>query len=214
MLIHLAWEGLPNYDSDFHYKTNLWNDFEFISNMINNGLKSLTISGTCFEYGLDSGCLNEHDSVIPVTAYGIAKNMLRQLLSEYISNKNISFHWIRLFYIFGENNTKSKLLSQLKHSIDSNFPQFNMSPGDQLIDYLHISQIAEHISKIALQDNVTGIINCCSGKPIMLKTFIKNWLEDQNVSMKLNLGHYPYSEYESKKAWGSTKKLNRILNCI
>ena len=44
-----------------------------------------------------------------------------------------------------------------------------MSGGEQERDYLPIEKVAEYIVTIALQDNISGIINCCSGKPIKVK---------------------------------------------
>ena len=51
LLIHLAWEGLPNYKSDFHLVDNLPKHKLFLKNIIDNGLNNLTVTGTCFEIG-------------------------------------------------------------------------------------------------------------------------------------------------------------------
>ena len=59
ILIHLAWEGLPNYQKNFHIKKNLPNDLAFLKRAINNDVKQLIISGTCYEYGKQEGCLNK-----------------------------------------------------------------------------------------------------------------------------------------------------------
>src|SRR5688500_198991 len=56
-LIHLAWQGLPNYKAAFHTEENLPVHFAFLTNLINNGLEDVTITGTCFEYGMQEGCL-------------------------------------------------------------------------------------------------------------------------------------------------------------
>ena len=58
-VIHLAWEGLPNYKSAFHTEENLPRHFAFIKNLVTNGQKNITITGTCFEYGMQQGCLTE-----------------------------------------------------------------------------------------------------------------------------------------------------------
>ncbi|HEX2536300.1 MAG TPA: NAD-dependent epimerase/dehydratase family protein, partial [Chitinophagaceae bacterium] len=61
LLIHLAWEGLPNYKSLFHFEENLPRHYAFLKNMITGGLKDLTVTGTCFEYGFREGSLRESD---------------------------------------------------------------------------------------------------------------------------------------------------------
>src|SRR5687768_10905854 len=69
LVIHLAWEGLPNYKSAFHIEENLPAHFAFLSNLIDNGLKDLTVTGTCFEYGMQEGSLREDMITVPANAY-------------------------------------------------------------------------------------------------------------------------------------------------
>ncbi len=52
LLIHLAWQGLPNYKSLFHFENNLPVHYSFLKNMVVNGLKNMVVTGTCFEYGI------------------------------------------------------------------------------------------------------------------------------------------------------------------
>src|SRR3982751_5033168 len=39
LMIHLAWEGLPNYTSSFHEEVNLPGHLAFLSNLVMNGLQ-------------------------------------------------------------------------------------------------------------------------------------------------------------------------------
>ena len=81
-IIHLAWEGLPNYKAAFHIRENLPRHFAFIKNLVTHGQKDITITGTCFEYGMQDGCLNERMEVKPANAYAIAKDNLRRQLQQ------------------------------------------------------------------------------------------------------------------------------------
>jgi len=69
LLIHLAWEGLPNYQELFHLERNLPNNYFFLKNMIRDGLKKVVVTGTCFEYGMQSGALNEDLETKPDNPY-------------------------------------------------------------------------------------------------------------------------------------------------
>ena len=71
--------------------------------------------------------------------------------------------WVRLFYLYGKGQSPNSLLSQLQSALDRGDQVFNMSPGDQLRDYLEVTKVAEYIIRIAMQRRETGIINCCSG---------------------------------------------------
>ena len=211
LLIHLAWEGLPNYKSSFHTEVNLPRHKAFIENLILNGLKDVTITGTCLEYGLQTGCLNETMSANPVIAYAIAKNELQKSINSFKSVANFSHKWIRLFYMYGKGQNSNSLLVQLENAIVNEEKEFNMSAGEQIRDYLPIEIVADCITKIALQSKVTGVINCCSGKPISIKKLVNDFLVKKNAKIKLNLGFYPYTDYEPMAFWGDTQKLNEVI---
>jgi dTDP-6-deoxy-L-talose 4-dehydrogenase (NAD+) len=55
VLLHLAWDGLPNYRSLRHFEQELPAQYAFLRSVIAAGLKSLMVTGTCFEYGMQSG---------------------------------------------------------------------------------------------------------------------------------------------------------------
>jgi len=211
ILIHLAWEGLPNYKELFHINKNWPAHDAFLKNLIANGLKDLTVAGTCFEYGMQEGILSEDLPSSPANAYAIAKDKLRISIEKFIDNVSCSLKWVRLFYLYGEGQRSNSLLSQLQLALDRRDEVFNMSPGDQLRDYLEVTEAAKYIIRIALQDKVAGIVNCCSGTPITVKQLVTDYLKAQGKDIKLNLGYYPYSEIEPKNFWGDTRKLKTIL---
>jgi nucleoside-diphosphate-sugar epimerase len=211
-LIHLAWEGLPNYKASFHYEVNLPLHFSFLKNILQHGLASLSVTGTCFEYGMQEGMLSENMLSNPANPYAQAKDTLRQQLEQL--QQTISFHykWIRLFYMYGKGQNPNSLLSQLQKALDEKVPVFNMSGGEQVRDYLPVEKVAEYIVKIALQDKVNGIINCCSGQPVSVKQLVENYLQERKASIQLNPGFYPYTDYEPMAFWGDKSKLNGIIN--
>ena len=211
LLIHLAWQGLPNYKSLFHFEKNLPQHYSFLKNIIENGLKKLVVTGTCFEYGMKEGCLSEDMITDPKNAYALAKDTLRKFLFELQKKNNLDLKWIRLFYMYGAGQNSNSLLSQLQIALNRGDEIFNMSGGEQQRDYLPVEKVAEYIVTIALQ-NVEGIINCCSGKPIKIKQFVQNYLEKTNQEIKLNHGYYPYPDYEPMSFWGDDTKLKQILN--
>ena len=114
LLIHLAWQGLPNYKSLFHFENNLPAHYSFLKNMVMNGLKNLVVTGTCFEYGMVEGSLSEDMITDPQNAYALAKDTLRKFLFELQKNTLFDLKWIRLFYLYGEGQSPNSLLSQLQ----------------------------------------------------------------------------------------------------
>ncbi len=211
LLIHLSWQGLPNYNELFHIERNLYTNYNFIKNMIENGLRNLTVIGTCLEYGMQEGSLSEEMPTNPITAYGLGKDTLRKFIKELKKKYEFTFKWIRLFYIYGRGQSPKSIISQLDQALKNNEEVFNMSKGDQLRDYLQVEKVADYIVQISLQNEINGIINCCSGKPISIKNLVKAHLKMRKKNIKLNLGYYPYPDYEPMAFWGDTKKLNSII---
>ena len=212
IVIHLTWEGLPNYKALFHTEINLPVHKALLENLIKNGLKNITVAGTCLEYGMQEGCLSEDLQTFPLSNYAIAKDELRKYLEQLQEQYSFSLKWVRLFYMFGKGQNPNALLSQLDRALQNGDTIFNMSGGEQVRDYLPVKVVAEIIVKLALQCKVEGAINCCSGKPVSVKNFVENYLHEIGKNIKLNLGYYPYTDYEPMHFWGSTKKLKEALS--
>ncbi|MDN3657163.1 NAD(P)-dependent oxidoreductase [Ferruginibacter paludis] len=211
-MIHLAWEGLPNYTAAFHVHDNLPRHYSFLKNCIDNGLTDITITGTCFEYGMQEGVLSENMDTRPANSYAIAKDTLRKQMEELQLQKIFHFKWIRLFYMYGTGQSPNSLISQLDKALDAHEAVFNMSGGEQERDYLPVEKVASYIVKIALQCRVTGLINCCSGRPVKVRTLVENYLKQRQKQIQLNLGYYPYADYEPMRFWGDNQKLKTITD--
>jgi nucleoside-diphosphate-sugar epimerase len=211
-MIHLGWGHLANFKSEDHITKELPAQKVFLENLISNGLKDLTVIGTCLEYGMREGCLREDMPSEPTIAYPIAKNKLRLELEELKKQKTFNFKWVRLFYMYGNGQSEKSIIPLLQKALAANEPVFNMSKGDQMRDYLPVTSISENIVIFAMQQKVEGIINCCSGVPITIKKLVENYLSQNHRNIKLNLGHYPYPDYEPMKFWGDNKKSKLILN--
>jgi dTDP-6-deoxy-L-talose 4-dehydrogenase (NAD+) len=145
ILIHLAWQNLPNYKESFHISENLPKNYEFLKAAVDIKIPHILVAGTCLEYGMQSGALSEDLETKPLAAYGIAKDTLRKSLEKLKSEKNFIFQWLRLFYIHGEGQAKNSLLSQLDMAVKNGDEEFKMSIGTQLRDYLSINDVVDNI---------------------------------------------------------------------
>ena len=211
ILIHLAWDGLPNYKSLHHVEKELPQQYAFLKQIVEHGLKSLVITGTCFEYGMQSGLLNEDIPPKPSNPYGSAKNALCHQLQCLQRTSAFNLTWARLFYIYGDGQADNSLWPQLKRAVADNKPRFNMSGGEQVRDYLPVRKVAKYLVQLAIKRQNMGLVNICSGQPIRIKTLVESWVRENNWSIKLNLGYYPYPDYEPMEFWGDPSKLLSIL---
>jgi dTDP-6-deoxy-L-talose 4-dehydrogenase (NAD+) len=211
-MIHLAWEGLPDYKNEKHITEYLPRHRAFLDNMIRHGLKNLTVTGTCLEYGMKEGCLKEDMFCDPVVPYAKAKKELQIVMEKRLRGTGVHFKWVRLFYMFGKGQNPRSLIPQLEQALAEGRPVFNMSPGEQKRDFLPVEKVAEYIAGIALQDRVTGCINCCSGQPVSVLAFVQDYLKKHRSVIQLNTGYYDYTDYEPMAFWGDTTKLYQALN--
>ncbi len=210
ILLHLAWGGLPNYKSLHHFETELPRQYHFLKILVESGLPSLLVTGTCFEYGKQSGSLSEKMLAQPNNPYGYAKNALRLQL-EFLKLANpFSLTWARLFYMYGQGQSSASLFTKLKEAVVRGDKVFNMSGGEQLRDYLPVGEIAGQIVRLAMLKRDIGVINICSGEPVSIRKLVERWLHENNWKIELNLGHYPYPDYEPMAFWGDSSRIDSI----
>ncbi|MDA9766828.1 NAD(P)-dependent oxidoreductase [Candidatus Thioglobus sp.] len=212
VLIHLAWQGLPNYKSLHHFESELPVQYDFLSTLIKEGLQSVVVVGTCFEYGMQSNSLSEKLNTNPSNPYGFAKDCLRKQLEFLKTQHNFKFTWARLFYLYGDGQSDSSIYPQLKRAIQNSEIKFDMSEGKQLRDYLPVEKVAKYLVDLALLNKDIGVVNVCSGEPISVKDLVENWLDENKWDIELNLGFYPYPNYEPMNFWGDSFYLRSLLN--
>ncbi|MGI9458871.1 MAG: NAD-dependent epimerase/dehydratase family protein [Pirellulales bacterium] len=217
-LLHLAWQGLPNYQSNHHLEQELPLHIDFIQAMVEGGIHGVAIAGTCYEYGLQNGCLAENLPANPVTAYAKAKNKLRCYIEQLSEAKNISFSWLRIFYLYGPDQPSRTLYSQLLNAIRENKKTFDMSGGEQVRDYLPINKashlMSERFMKLAESGTGDGIVNIASGRGKTVLSIVKKWIRENNSTIKPNLGVFPYPSHEPMEFWADTTKLNKLSDGI
>jgi nucleoside-diphosphate-sugar epimerase len=209
-VVHLAWPGLPNYGAPFHYEDNLPAAYRFLKQCIAANISQVLVTGTCFEYGLREGKLIESMYPNPANAYSLAKDTLRKFLECWREEHPFTLQWARLFYMFGEGQNPKSLLAQLDQAIDGADSGFNMSAGEQLRDYLSISEVARRLTLLIEHPEVEGVTNICSGQPVSVRSLVEKHIADRGATIKLNLGYYPYSKFEPLAFWGDASRIESI----
>jgi len=211
ILIDFAWDKLDDYNSLDHFECELPKHYAFIRSLVEFGLKSVVVTGTCLEYGNQSGMLSENFDTNPNTSYGYAKDSLRRQLEILQNHFDFSLSWLRLFYIYGDRDRGNDLFSQLKKSVNKGDKIFNMSDGRQVRDFVSNNELSQLILKLSLLNKNLGIVNVCSGTPISVKEIVDKWIIENNWSIELNRGFYTYTDYEPFSFWGDNKKLKSIV---
>ena len=210
-LVHLAWPGLPNYQGLFHLEHNLMADYRFIKHAVEAGVGQVQVTGTCFEYGMQSGPLSETLECRPANAYGLAKHSLHLFLDTLRQQVPFTLQWARLFYLHGEGQNPNSLLAALDRAIDAGQAQFDMSGGEQLRDFLPVETATAHLATLLQRRDFSGVVNICSGQPIAVRSLVEPHRAARDSRIALNLGHYPYPAHEPMAFWGDARRLHALL---
>lgn len=208
-LIHLAWQEVGKYTDPGNLLGNLKPQFLFLQSMVNAGLNNVTVGGSCLEYGLQEGEANEKDTAAPVTYYGLAKKTLYDMLALFLPD-TVALKWLRYFYVYGDGQRPQAIIPQLLAAIARGDKEFNMSPGDQGRDFIHVDTAAFNTVLAAEQRDVTGVINIGNGRALTVNDLVQDILAAHKCDMALNRGFYSYPAYEPFSFWADTKKMLKI----
>lgn len=209
-LIHMAWRDGFVHNSKAHM-LDLSAHVEFLENMIDGGLKYLSVMGSMHEIGYWEGAIDENTPCNPLSMYGISKNALRQTLLQYCEDKNVYLHWLRAYYIYGDDAHGSSIFAKLLQSSLDGKKEFPFTSGKNLYDFVHIDDLARMICKASTQNQYNGIINVCTGNPLSLADKIESFIKEHNLDIKLNYGAYPDRAYDSPGVWGDATIINKIM---
>ena len=213
IVLHCAWENVRHVNDKKHMDSQVFYHTKFIENLVKNGAKKIVILGSCFEYGKQYGEVMETEPSCPNTFYALAKDYLRKYVELLQFEYTFDFQWLRIFYVYdASGKTGNNIISSLKKATSEGKSAFDMSKGDQELDYMEIRDLSNLVVKVILQNKTNGIINCCSGFSTKVLDLVKSCLLSWGASIELNLGKFPYRDFESTKIIGSVFKKDKIIN--
>ncbi len=197
-LIHLAWDVNPKYYRES--ATNLtWvqASIEIIKQFNNYGGKRVVFAGTCFEYDLDYGYLKESlTPKKPEFLYGVSKSNLKDIIELYCKNNEISFAWGRIFYLYGPNESKERVIPYIINQLLQG-EVVNLSHGNQIRDFLYVNDVGRAFVDI-LNSDIEGVVNIGSGSPVTLKQIFINIGKKMGREDLLSFGTIKPNEKEPK----------------
>jgi len=211
VLIHLAWRDGFIHNSAAHMK-DLSAHVEFLENMIDGGLKYVTVMGSMHEVGYWEGAITADSPCNPMSMYGIAKNALRQALLLYTKDKDVNLHWLRAYYIYGDDSRGSSIFAKLCQAEEDGKEEFPFTTGKNKYDFIHVDELAKQIVLASTQSEVNGVINVCTGNPMSLADKVESYIKEHNFKIKLKYGAFPDRPYDSPGVWGDPELINKILN--
>lgn len=208
--IHLAWRDGFRHNSHTHMK-DLSSHVSFLNNLAAGGLPALTVMGTMHEVGYWEGAIDENTPCSPQSQYGIAKNALRQSLMLSLADTPCTLHWLRAYYITGDEAHGSSIFAKLTQAEQDGRATFPFTSGKNLYDFIDVDELARMIVAASVQKEVNGIINVCTGQPVSLAERVERFLQEKHYKIRLDYGAFPDRPYDSPGVWGDPARIRQIM---
>lgn len=208
--IHLAWRDGFIHNASTHMEC-LSDHVIFCEKMMHSELKALTVMGTMHEIGYWEGAIDEDTPCDPLTQYGIAKNALRQSLLLTAQQTECKLHWLRAYYITGDDIHGSSIFAKITKAAMEGKTTFPFNSGKNQYDFVDVDELAHMIAVASVQTEVNGIINTCTGIPVSLADRVESFLKEHDYQLKLQYGAFPDRPYDSPGVWGDVGKIQTIM---
>lgn len=208
--LHLAWRNGFKHDAATHIE-DISGHFRFIRNLIDSGIAQVAIMGTMHEVGYWEGPVSDDTPCSPQSLYGVAKDALRRAVLLYADGRDTRIQWLRGFYIYGNDVTAQSIFGKILRAAEQGEKSFPFTSGKNLYDFLKVEELAFQIAACVSQEEVLGIINCCSGLPVSLSEQVEKFIKLNELNISLDYGAYPDRPYDSPGIWGDSEKIKDIL---
>lgn len=209
--LHMAWRNGFMHDADTHMG-DLSSHYQFLTAMVDGGLKHVAVMGTMHEVGYWEGAIDENTPCNPSSMYGIAKDALRRAMLLYAEHTGCIIQWLRCFYILGDDRHSNSVFCKILKAAEEGKKTFPFTTGRNKYDFIDVDDLANLISASVMQERVTGIINCCTGIPVPLAERVEAFIESHGLDIKLDYGTFPDRSYDSPCIYGNPEKIIQICN--
>ena len=168
---HLAWSV-----KDKNYLKN-YKNIECLNMSLNialaskNKVKNFISLGTCLEYKKSNKILSNSSNVNPESLYASCKLSTFYILNSIFMNSKTKFKWLRVFYIYSENDHKKKLVRSLIEKLKKNKKVFIKNPF-VVRDYINLDKAVKKI--LSSHKKKPTIQNICSSKGTSLLKIAKD----------------------------------------
>lgn len=208
--LHLAWRNGFVHNAETQMG-DLSAHYKFLTALIDQGLKQVAVMSSMHEVGYWEGKIDENTPCNPLSQYGIAKNALRQSLTLYCQQHHVVLQWLRGFYILGDDAKNHSIFTKICEAAQAGKKTFPFTSGKTQYDFIHIKALADQISAVVMQTKVTGIINCCSGKPVTLAEQVEAFIKEHGFDIQLEYGAFPDRPYDSPIIYGDDRKIREAM---
>lgn len=196
VVYHLAAAVITNYKPEqvpILIQSNIQYGAEILEAMKYSGTKLFVSTGSYWQ-NYNSNTYN------PVDLYAATKEAFEKIVQLYIDAYGFRHVNLRLFDVYGEDDKRPKLWNALR-DIAGTDKHIAVSPGEQLLDLIHISDVCtayESAFETLINDPsiINNIYGVRTGKTYSLKEAISTFEKSIGKKINVDFGAKPYKERE------------------
>lgn len=185
-------------------QSNITFGLHILEAMKETGVKNLINTGTSWQH-------YANEVYNPVCLYAATKQAFESLIEYYVKAEGFSVITLKLFDTYGGNDKRPKLINLL-NKLANEKTELNMSPGDQPLNLVHISDVcnAFYTANKLLEggDRYTHKeYSIKSNESFSLKEVIGIFEKITSKKLLINWGGRGYRKREVMKLWNQGEKL-------
>lgn len=171
----------------------------------------LIYCGSCFEYG--SGARWAEDAMpAPTTEYGAAKAAGWMLANAFARRTGIDVVSLRPFTMYGPMEPPGRLIpSVVRHALAAR--PIDLTPGDQLRDFVYVGDAADAFVAAATTDEAVGeTFNVCTGSAVSVRDVVRRVLAATGSRSDARFGALSYRPTELAVLSGDPTRAEQVLH--
>jgi nucleoside-diphosphate-sugar epimerase len=170
-LVHLAWEGLPDYSLAGCLRNLDYGARVFLA-AAEAGCSCVLATGSCWEYASRHGCLSEDDPLGAAGAFPAVKNALRFIGEAIARQYGRRFYWLRLFFVYGPGQRSTSLIPHVIEALRNNQPPKIQTPHNRH-DFIFVEDVARAIAEVLERQPPGTVYNVGSGQPTAVEEIVR-----------------------------------------
>lgn len=208
-IIHLAWQDGFTHNSPAHLGQ-LSAHYRLLTAAAKTGCPRIVALGTMHEVGYWEGAIDATTPTNPLSLYGVAKDALRRALPLAFQPAT-SMAWARAYYIYGDDRRSNSIFRKILEAADEGRTVFPFTSGKNRYDFIRVEELGRQIAALADATDITGTVNCCTGRPTSLGDKVEQFIAENNLPIALEYGAFPDRPYDSPGVWGDATVIEEVM---
>ncbi|MBR9703001.1 NAD(P)-dependent oxidoreductase [Candidatus Woesearchaeota archaeon] len=178
------------------------------------GVKKFINTGTFFEYAPSENALNEESPIRAFNNYAQTKQDFEEKIDEFVKTANLAAVTLRIFSPYGQDDIPNKLIPYALSNLAAGEP-FEMTPGEQRLDFTYVKDIAEaYVATLKYLEKASPgheRVNIGAGYARTIKEFIDLLAKAGGVKNTALFSKRSYAKNEIMFSEADTSKAERLL---